>query len=96
MIIPLTDNLRLSGSEHSWDLQRLYTPKAGSKNPDPYWVSFKYFQSLSGAFDGAFDYERRVIPTEGLADAVATNIALKRRYTELREKFEYEKYKTPC
>ena len=78
MIVPLSDNLRIKGTEHCWELQRLRTRRGQVT-----WESFKYFGSFGQAVDAAVQREIRLHPAQTLAEAIDAVAEVSRRFNAL-------------
>ena len=78
MLIPINDDLRIRGTEHCWQLERLRTRKG-----EPDWAPFKYFQDLGHAVGEACRREIRLHPASSLADALEAVDQVTARYNKL-------------
>jgi len=78
MIIPLSDNLRISGSENDWQLQRRKVVKSLER-----WESLKYFTKLGDAMYEAGSREIRLAEGNSLADAIDAFSRVTHRYRHL-------------
>jgi hypothetical protein len=65
MRLTLGKGLRLEGKELAWELQ-----KQRSKNGIKSWQAIKYYRRLGHALSEVAEREIRLMPGEGLADAV--------------------------
>jgi len=50
MIIPIDHKTRLKGTEDSWNIEVLHTPKV---EKEPYWKPIKYYGTFSQALTSA-------------------------------------------
>ena len=78
MIVPLSDNMRIKGTERCWELQRLR-----ARRGQPTWESFKYFGSFGQAVEAAVQREIRLHPAKTLAEAFEAVSGVVRRYDAL-------------
>ena len=65
MRINLSDDLRIVGTKHAWELQRRRTVKSKDR-----WRAFKWFPSFSSAVQEAVHAEIREYPVNDLAEAI--------------------------
>ena len=78
MIIQIDDKIRIKGTRHCWELQRIRSYK-GEKRWEPY----KWFATFRQALDEAVHREIRTHPARTLADAIEAVSALVRRISKL-------------
>ena len=78
MIIPLSKEFRIRGTEQCWQLERAVVRKG---KPD--WAAFKYFSSLGKAVSEACRREIRVHPASSLTDALEAVDKIADRYNKL-------------
>ncbi len=78
MIIPLNDQLRIHGTENSYQLER---PR--HRHGRVRWEAFKYFSTFRQALAQACQREIRVHPANTLADAIEAADAIATRYGQL-------------
>ncbi len=75
MIIPLTDDRRIVGTEHCWELQRRQIV-----NGDERWRVYKYFHKVSSAVHEAAHAEIRSDPAANLSEALKAVERVVRKY----------------
>ena len=75
MIIHLSDKLRIRGTEHCWQLEKL--------KGDDEWRAFKYFTTVDSALHEAAQRELRLSSTTGLSEALAACEAVTAKYAEI-------------
>ena len=75
MIIPLDEKLRIRGTEHCWQLEKL--------KGDDEWRAFKYFTTMDNALHEAAQRELRLFSTTGLSDALAACRTLTAKYAQI-------------
>jgi len=78
VIIPLSKDLRVRGTEHCWQLEKAVIRK-GQRD----WAAFKYFASLGKAVSEACRREIRVHPASSLAEALQAVDKIATRYNKL-------------
>ena len=78
MIIPLSDDRRIVGTEHCWELQRRHFVKGQER-----WRPYKYFHELGSAVQEAAHAEIRLDPAASLSEALETIDRVVRRYEDL-------------
>lgn len=78
MIIPISEELRIRGTELCWELQRRRSRKGESC-----WEAFKYYSTFGQALEGSVHREIRLHPAHTLADAIEAVSGIVRRYEEL-------------
>ena len=78
MIIPLDDKLRIRGTEHCWQLEKLKKIKDANE-----WRAFKYFTTMDNALHEAAQREIRVFPSNTLCEALAACRAVTAKYTQI-------------
>ena len=78
MIIPLSDDRRIVGTEQCWELQRRKLVKGVER-----WRAFKYFRELGSAVQEAAHAEIRSDPAASLSEALETIDRVVRRYEDL-------------
>ncbi len=75
MIIPLTDDRRIVGTEHCWELQRRKLV-----NGEDRWRAFKYFHEVGSAVHEAAHAEIRSDPAANLSEALKAVERVVRKY----------------
>ena len=78
LIIPLSDDRRIVGTEHCWELQRRKLV-----NGEERWRTHKYFHELGSAVQEAAHAEIRLDPAVSLSEALETIDRVVRRYEDL-------------
>ena len=79
MIIPLSDQLRIEGTENSWQLQR---PRKDVKTPDR-WEPFKYYATLRAALSEAAHREIRTDPAVGVDECLRAAERVVAKYAQI-------------
>ena len=80
MIIPLSDECRIRGTEQCWQLEFSKQSKGGCE-----WRAKKYFTTLDNALREAAWREIRLYPAETLADAISAVDEVAARYSRLTD-----------
>ena len=75
LIIPLDEKLRIRGTEHCWQLEKLK-----SEND---WRAFKYFTTVDNALHEAAQRELRLFSTTGLSEALAACRTITAKYARI-------------
>jgi len=78
MIIPLSEEYRVRGTNHCWQLEKRRVRKDKHE-----WEAFKYFSSLGEAVGAACRREIRLHPASSLADALQAVDQIAARYNKL-------------
>jgi len=78
MIISLSKEYRVRGTEHCWQLEKAVIRK-GQRD----WAAFKYFSSFGKAVSEACRREIRVYPASSLAEALQAVDKITDRYNEV-------------
>ena len=78
MIILLSEEVRIRGTEHCWQLE-----KRRNREDKYEWEPFKYFQSLGEAVGEAGRREIRLHPAVGLVEALKAVDQIAARYSKL-------------
>ena len=78
MIIPLSKEYRVRGTEHCWQLEKRRVRKDKHE-----WQAFKYFQTFGEAVGAACGREVRLHPASSLADALQAVDKIAARYNKL-------------
>ena len=78
MIIPLSKEYRVRGTEHCWQLEKAVLRK-GQRD----WAAFKYFSDPGKAVSEACRREIRLHPASSLADALQAVDQITARYNKL-------------
>jgi hypothetical protein len=78
MIIPLSDKLRIRGTESAYQLERPHKRKGQIK-----WEPFKYYSTFGPALAAACGREIRTHPAQGLTEAIEAATAIAARYGKL-------------
>ncbi len=78
MIIPLSKEYRVRGTEHCWQLEKRRVRKDKHE-----WQAYKYFQTLGEAVGAACRREVRLHPADSLAEALQAVDKITDRYNEV-------------
>ena len=78
MIIHISENLRIRGTERCWQLEKMRARKDKHE-----WEAFKYFQSFGEAVGAACQREIRLDPATGLNEALQAVTKIAARYNKL-------------
>ena len=78
MIIPLSKEYRVRGTEHCWQLEKRRLRKDKHE-----WQAYKYFQTLGEAVGAACRREVRLHPADSLAEALQAVDKITDRYNEV-------------
>ena len=78
MIIPLSKEYRIRGTEHCWQLEKSIIRK-GKRD----WAAFKYLKSLSHAVGEACEREIRLHPANSLNEGLQAIDKIAARYSKL-------------
>ncbi len=78
MIIPLSEEYRVRGTEHCWQLEKRRVRKDKHE-----WQAYKYFQTLGEAVGAACRREVRLHPADSLAEALQAVDKITDRYNEV-------------
>ena len=78
MIIPLSDKLRIRGTETAYQLERPHNRKGQIR-----WEPYKYYSKFGCALTAACEREIRTHPADNLADAIEAVKAIADRYGQL-------------
>ncbi len=78
MIISLSKDLRVRGTEHCWQLEKAVIRKGQDD-----WAAFKFFSNLGKAVSEACRREIRLHPASSLADALQAVDKIAARYNKL-------------
>ena len=78
MIIPISEELRIRGTEQCWQLEKAIVRK-GKRD----WAAFKYFQELGKAVSEACRREIRLHSATTLTDAIKAIDQIATRYNKL-------------
>jgi len=78
MIISLSKDLRVRGTEHCWQLEKRRVRKDKHE-----WQAYKYFQTLGEAVRAACRREIRLHPAASLAEALQAVDKIADRYNKL-------------
>ena len=78
MIIPLSDEYRIRGTENCWQLEKAVVRK-GQRD----WAAFKYFPDIGKAVSEACQREVRLHPATGLNEALQAIDKIAARYSKL-------------
>ena len=78
MILTLSKEYRIRGTEQSWQLERAVVRK-GQRD----WAAFKYFSELGQAVSEACRREIRLHPSKGLKEALQAIDTIAARYSKL-------------
>ena len=92
MKIDLRDDLRIVGTKHAWELQRLKVVKGKEQ-----WRAYKWFRTFALAVQDAVHADIRQHPASTLADAIEAVDLVVQRYANLIPcEFEIKrKHETP-
>ncbi len=77
MIIPLSEEYRVRGTEHCWQLEKRRVRKDKHE-----WEAFKYFSRLGEAVGAACRREIRLHPANSLAEAIKAVDQIVARYSK--------------
>ena len=78
MIIALSDKLRIRGTKHCWQLEKLKVVKSQIE-----WRAFKYFTTMDDALHEAAQRELRLFPSNTLSEALAICRAVTSKYAQI-------------
>lgn len=78
MIIPLGEDLRIRGTEHCWQLEKLRVVRGQGE-----WRPYKYFTTMDNALREAAQRELRMLPANGVAEALAACEAVSAKYATI-------------
>ncbi len=78
MIISLSKEYRVRGTEHCWQLEKRRVRKDKHE-----WQAYKYFQTLGEAVGAACRREVRLHPADSLAEALQAVDKITDRYNEV-------------
>ena len=78
MIIPLSKEYRVCGTERCWQLE-----KRRKRNDKHEWAAYKYFQSVGEAVGAACRRDIRLHPASSLAEALQAVDQIVTRYNKL-------------
>ena len=78
MIIPLSDELRIRGTETAYQLERPHKRKGQIT-----WEPYQYYSKFGSALAAACEREIRTHPADDLADAIESATAISARYGKL-------------
>ena len=78
MIIPLSNQYRIRGTEHQWQLEKAVIRK-GKRD----WQAFKYFPDLGKAVSEACQREIWLDPATGINEALQAIDKIATRYSKL-------------
>ena len=78
MIIPISKDIRVRGTEHCWQLEKRRVRKDKHE-----WEAFKYFSSLGEAVAAACRREIRIHPASSLVEALQAVDQITARYNKL-------------
>jgi len=78
MIIPLSDEYRIRGTKHCWQLE-----KAVKRKGQPEWQPRSYHSTFGDAVGAACRREIRLHPATGLTDALQAVDKIATRYNKL-------------
>ena len=78
MIIPLSEEYRIRGTENCWQLEKSVIRKGQRE-----FVAFKYFSGLGKAVSEACEREIRLHPSTALKDAIQAMDTVAARYNKL-------------
>ena len=78
MIIPIDEKTRIRGTEYCWQLEKTRTVKGEIE-----WRPFKYFQTMDRALRVAAQREIRILPAEGLTEAIAACNRVTEKYARI-------------
>jgi hypothetical protein len=80
VIVALSENLRVIGTEHAWELQR---PRKGKGGNGIEWRSYKYFGTLSDAVRSAAQAEIRLDPANSIIEALEAVNRVTQKYERM-------------
>ena len=78
MIIPIDERLRLRGTEHCWQLEKLKVVKGQFE-----WRAIKFFTSMDSALHEAAQRDLRLFPSTTLPQALAACRAVTSKYSQI-------------
>ena len=78
MIIPCSEETRISGTANGWQLE-----KSEEVEEHTQWIPFDYFPNLGQAVSGAVRREVGLHPESGLTDSIVAIDGLVARYSQL-------------
>ena len=78
MIIQLSDDLRIRGTETAYQLERTHKRKGQIR-----WEPFQYYSRFGSALAAACGREIRTHPAQGLTEAIEAATAIADRYGQL-------------
>ncbi len=78
MIIPIDERLRLRGTEHCWQLEKLKVVKGQRE-----WRAIKFFTSMDNALQAAAQRDLRLFPSNTLSEALAACRAVTSKYAQI-------------
>ena len=78
MIIPIDERLRIRGTEHCWQLEKLKVVKGLCE-----WRAFKFFTSMDSALREAAQRDLRLSPANTLPEALADCRAVTSKYAQI-------------
>ncbi len=81
MIIQIDEEIRITGTEDGWQLEKLHLPKKEGKAP--YWKPFKWFTSFSQALTVACQREIRLHPADSISKALEAAQSVTKKYAAI-------------
>jgi hypothetical protein len=78
MIIPLDEGIRIRGTKHCWQLEKLKAVRGQDE-----WRAFKYFTTMDSALQEAAQRELRLYPSNTLSEALASCRAVTSKYAQI-------------
>ena len=78
MIIPFSEETRISGTANSWRLEKSEEVEEHTR-----WIPFDYFSNLGQAVSGAVRREVGLHPESGLTDSIIAIDGIAARYSQL-------------
>ena len=78
MIIPFSEETRISGTANSWQVERFDESKERTQ-----WITCDYFSNLGQAVSGAVKREVGLHPESGLTDSIIAIDGIAARYSQL-------------
>lgn len=78
MIIPLDEGIRIRGTKHCWQLEKLKAVRGQDE-----WRAFKYFTTVDSALHEAAQRELRLFPSNTLFEALAACRAVTAMYSKI-------------
>ena len=78
MIISLDEGIRIRGTTHCWQLEKLKAVRGQDE-----WRAFKFFSSMDSAVHEAAQRELRLFPSNTLSEALAACRAVTSKFSKI-------------